>query len=492
MTTWMALFGLVWLLRVRGALCGCAACRRARLAQPVTRSPSPPRAPFDVIALQSYTRDVTVQTDFDDEVDDLDKIEMQITEDCAGGNCESGLPRPPSPGPPRGGNLQPSESEAESAWETAEVTLERGAGGLGLSIAGGESGGDVSVTRLADNGAAKRDGRLQIGDILLQVNDISVEGAPHSVAVEALQNAGNAVKLRVRRARLPRVVTLWRGARGLGLGIAGGADDAAGGGGVFVSHIAAGGAAHHDGRLRLGDRILAVRDEDGIETSLVGATHAKAVAALRSAGERVTLVVLSAAAVPPVARTAPLHSTRTQATSCSTLHELLEDDTTEIPRCVRMVRLVRSGSRLGMDIVGGAAGLSGGEGGACGVFVSGVAAAGAAHGMLHRGDRILSVDGRDLTRATHEQAAAALKYSGNAVTVAAQYQPEQYERLRARIRAINASAMSPHAQRSLTPHAGELTPTHVPITPQHVPITPQHVPPAHVAVHPDLHAVYPR
>lgn len=82
MTTWMALFGLVWLLRVRGALCGCAACRRARLAQPVTRSPSPPRAPFDVIALQSYTRDVTVQTDFDDEVDDLDKIEMQITEDC--------------------------------------------------------------------------------------------------------------------------------------------------------------------------------------------------------------------------------------------------------------------------------------------------------------------------------------------------------------------------------------------------------------------------
>lgn len=57
-------------------------------------------------------------------------------------------------------------------------------------------------------------------------------------------------------------MTLWRGARGLGLGIAGGADDAAGGGGVFVSHIAPGGAAHHDGRLRIGDKILAVRDED--------------------------------------------------------------------------------------------------------------------------------------------------------------------------------------------------------------------------------------
>lgn len=67
---------------------------------------------------------------------------------------------------------------------------------------------------------------------------------------------------RVRRARRPRVVSLWRGVRGLGLGIAGGSDDAAGGGGVFISHIAVGGAAHHDGRLRLGDKILAVRDED--------------------------------------------------------------------------------------------------------------------------------------------------------------------------------------------------------------------------------------
>lgn len=78
-----------------------------------------------------------------------------------------------------------------------------------------------------------------------------------------------------------------------------------------------------------------------------------------------------------------------------------------------MVRLVRTGSRLGMDIVGGlggdAEGTSGGEDDACGVFVSGVTQGGAAYGMLHRGDRILSVDGRDLTRATHEQAAAALK-----------------------------------------------------------------------------------
>lgn len=88
MTTWMALFGLVWLLRVRGSLCGCAACKRVRhehdASTPTARALSPEeRAPFDVIALENYTRDVTVQTDFDDdEVEDLDKIELQISEDC--------------------------------------------------------------------------------------------------------------------------------------------------------------------------------------------------------------------------------------------------------------------------------------------------------------------------------------------------------------------------------------------------------------------------
>ncbi|XP_041971009.1 disks large homolog 2-like [Aricia agestis] len=450
MVKWMALFGLVWLLRVRGSLCGCAACRRAQ--GQCRRSPDPERAAFDVIALQHYTRDVTVQTDFDDD-EDLDKIELQITEDSNATNYEGGREMKSSP-EARAGSHQFSP-EGDDVWETLDVTLERGASGLGLSIAGSETGGDISITRIASEGAAKQDGRLQLGDILLQVNDISVEGAPHSVAVDALQKAGNVVRLRVRRARRPRVVTLCRGLRGLGLGIAGGADDAAGGGGVFISHIAVGGAAHHDGRLKLGDKILAVRDEDGIETSLIGATHAKAVSALQSTGEHVTLVVLPAGSIPPVAKTAPLYSTRTQATSCSTLHELAEEEPNKIPRCVRRVRLIRSGSRLGMDIVGGLGVDSelSGEDEAYGVFVSGVAVGGSAYGMLHRGDRILSVDGRDLTHATHEQAAAALKqYSGSAVTISAQYQPEQYERLRARIRAINAAAaMSPHVHRTHMP-----------------------------------------
>lgn len=48
----------------------------------------------------------------------------------------------------------------------------------------------------------------------------------------------------------------------------------------------------------------------GIETSLVGATHAQAVSALRNTGDQVTLIVLSAGSVPPVAKTAPLYSSK--------------------------------------------------------------------------------------------------------------------------------------------------------------------------------------
>ncbi|XP_050343372.1 disks large homolog 2-like [Nymphalis io] len=501
MSTWMALFGLLWLLRVRGSLCGCTACKRARLetqdiqhrrssrfsstpcldeeTSGTQRVPSPnEQATFDVITLQRFTRDVTVQTDFDDdEIEDLDKIELQIKEESNVSSYESGREQStlsPEASEKVAGSFQylmhHSTSNPDDVWETTDVTLERGVSGLGLSIAGSESGGDVSITRIAQNGAAKNDGRLQTGDILLQVNDISVEGAPHSVAVDALQRAGNVVRLRVRRARRAMVVTLCRGVRGLGLGIAGGADDVAGGEGIFISHIAVGGAAHHDGRLKLGDKILAVKGETGIETSLIGVTHAMAVSALRSTGDHVTLVVLPAAgSIPPVARTAPLYSSKNQATSCSTLHDLSEEELNKIPRCVRMVRLVRTGSRLGMDIVGGLGGEVDGsigpEDDTCGVFVSGVSTEGAAFGLLHRGDRILSVDGRDLTRATHEQAAAALKYSGSVVTIAAQYQPEHYERLRARIRAINAAVMSPHIPSRIA---------------------------TQISVHPDVHVIYPR
>uniref|UniRef100_A0A665U7K3 Discs, large homolog 2 (Drosophila) n=1 Tax=Echeneis naucrates TaxID=173247 RepID=A0A665U7K3_ECHNA len=79
----------------------------------------------------------------------------------------------------------------------------------------------------------------------------------------------------------PRKVVLHKGSTGLGFNIVGGED----GEGIFVSFILAGGPADLSGELRRGDQILSV---NGID--LRGATHEQAAAALKGAGQVVTII----------------------------------------------------------------------------------------------------------------------------------------------------------------------------------------------------------
>uniref|UniRef100_A0AAY4EJT4 Uncharacterized protein n=1 Tax=Denticeps clupeoides TaxID=299321 RepID=A0AAY4EJT4_9TELE len=79
----------------------------------------------------------------------------------------------------------------------------------------------------------------------------------------------------------PRKIVLHKGSTGLGFNIVGGED----GEGIFVSFILAGGPADLSGELRRGDQILSV---NGID--LRGATHEQAAAALKGAGQTVTIV----------------------------------------------------------------------------------------------------------------------------------------------------------------------------------------------------------
>ncbi|XP_076876628.1 disks large homolog 2 isoform X6 [Brachyhypopomus gauderio] len=81
--------------------------------------------------------------------------------------------------------------------------------------------------------------------------------------------------------RDPRKVILHKGSTGLGFNIVGGED----GEGIFVSFILAGGPADLSGELRRGDQILSV---NGID--LRGATHEQAAAALKGAGQTVTII----------------------------------------------------------------------------------------------------------------------------------------------------------------------------------------------------------
>ncbi|XP_072744107.1 disks large 1 tumor suppressor protein-like isoform X8 [Anoplolepis gracilipes] len=353
-------------------------------------------------------------------------------------------------------------------WEYEEIVLERGGAGLGFSIAGGTDnphyGNDTAIyiTKLIPGGAASADGRLRVNDTILQVNDVSVVDVPHAAAVDALKRAGNTVKLYVRRRRHTQLmeIELIKGNKGLGFSIAGGIGNQhiPGDNGIYVTKIMDGGAAQVDGRLVVGDKLVAVRNALQGDKNLENVTHEEAVATLKATQDRVVLLVAkpeSGIVPPPPPPIATDNSLSPQPRKQNGSVSALENNTATLPysqesrhasslalhgtgtpravsqedvsREVRTVVLNKGSSGLGFNIVGGEDGE--------GIFISFILAGGPADlsGELRRGDQILSVNGINLRTATHEEAAAALKGTGQTVTIVVQYKPEDYNRFEAKI-----------------------------------------------------------
>uniref|UniRef100_H3CG85 Discs large MAGUK scaffold protein 4 n=1 Tax=Tetraodon nigroviridis TaxID=99883 RepID=H3CG85_TETNG len=346
--------------------------------------------------------------------------------------------------------LQMNGSEGELEYE--EITLERGNSGLGFSIAGGTDnphiGDDPSIfiTKIIPGGAAAQDGRLRVNDSIMFVNDVDVREVTHSIAVEALKEAGPVVRLYVlrRRPHSERIIQikLIKGPKGLGFSIAGGVGNqhVPGDNSIYVTKIIEGGAAHRDGRLQIGDKIVAVN-----HMSLEDVLHEDAVSALKNTGEVVYLKVATPTSqyIHHVDRYSPPDLT----SGASTLPPetprgrlrpspagLMGED--EYSREPRRVCVQRGSTGLGFNIVGGEDGE--------GIFISFILAGGPADlsGELRKGDQILSVNGVDLRYATHEQAAAALKNAGQTVTIVAQYRPEEYSRFEAKIHDLREQMMN--------------------------------------------------
>uniref|UniRef100_A0A3Q2VWJ9 PDZ domain-containing protein n=1 Tax=Haplochromis burtoni TaxID=8153 RepID=A0A3Q2VWJ9_HAPBU len=153
-----------------------------------------------------------------------------------------------------------------------ETTIEiyKGNLGLGLSIVGGCDTllGAVIIHEVNDGGAAQRDGRLQAGDQILEVNGIDMRQASHDEAIAVLRLTTQRVQLCVfRHQESYREEDLWdvfslelrpRPGEGLGFTTVGKSNDT----GIFVSDIIRGGVADSDGRLLLGDQILSINGED--------------------------------------------------------------------------------------------------------------------------------------------------------------------------------------------------------------------------------------
>ncbi|KFU92682.1 Disks large 1, partial [Chaetura pelagica] len=352
----------------------------------------------------------------------------------------------------------------DADYEYEEITLERGNSGLGFSIAGGTDnphiGDDSSIfiTKIIAGGAAAQDGRLRVNDCILRVNEVDVRDVTHSKAVEALKEAGSIVRLYVKR-RKPVTekiveIKLVKGPKGLGFSIAGGVGNQhiPGDNSIYVTKIIEGGAAHKDGKLQIGDKLLAVNS-----VCLEEVTHEEAVTALKNTSDFVYLKVAKPTSMfmndsyaPPDITNSFSQPVDNHITPSAYMGQslppaspgryspipkgMLGDD--EITREPRKVVLHRGSTGLGFNIVGGEDGE--------GIFISFILAGGPADlsGELRKGDRIISVNGVDLKAATHEQAAAALKNAGQAVTIVAQYRPEEYSRFEAKIHDLREQMMN--------------------------------------------------
>nr|XP_046263453.1 discs large homolog 1-like protein isoform X20 [Scatophagus argus] len=359
----------------------------------------------------------------------------------------------------------PYVNGTEADYEYEEITLERGNSGLGFSIAGGTDnphiGEDPSIfiTKVIPGGAAAQDGRLRVNDVILRVNEVDVRDVTHSRAVEALKEAGSLVRLYVRR-RKPvsekvMEIKLVKGPKGLGFSIAGGVGNQhiPGDNSIYVTKIIEGGAAHKDGRLQIGDKLLAVNS-----VCLEEVSHEHAVTALKNTPDVVYLKVAKPNSVfmndsfappdltnsysqhmenhisPPSFLGQPVPPPASSGRYSPTPKSMLGDD--DVTREPRKVVLHRGATGLGFNIVGGEDGE--------GIFISFILAGGPADlcGELRKGDRLVSVNGVDLRNATHEQAAAALKNAGQTVTIIAHYRPEEYSRFEAKIHDLREQMMN--------------------------------------------------
>ncbi|XP_022449696.1 disks large homolog 2 isoform X20 [Delphinapterus leucas] len=277
-----------------------------------------------------------------------------------------------------------------------EIKLFKGPKGLGFSIAGGVGNqhipGDNSiyVTKIIDGGAAQKDGRLQVGDRLLMVNNYSLEEVTHEEAVAILKNTSDVVYLKVGKATT-----------------------------IYMTDPYGPPDITHPYSPPMGNHLLS--------------------------GNNGTLEYKTS--LPPISpgRYSPIpkhmlveddytshsqHSTTTRQPSVTLQRAIsLEGEP-------RKVVLHKGSTGLGFNIVGGEDGE--------GIFVSFILAGGPADlsGELQRGDQILSVNGIDLRGASHEQAAAALKGAGQTVTIIAQYQPEDYARFEAKIHDLREQMMN--------------------------------------------------
>ncbi|XP_049328133.1 multiple PDZ domain protein isoform X3 [Astyanax mexicanus] len=213
-----------------------------------------------------------------------------------------------------------AHSSATHCTQVETIELVNDGSGLGFGIVGGKTTG-VIVKTILPGGIADQDGRLKSGDHILRIGETDLYGLGSDQVAQVLRQCGNRVKLVISRATvddtstlpstLPTVteqqgheeeeeehgafdVSLTKNAQGLGITIAGYIGDKnSEPSGIFVKSITTGSAVEQDGRIHVGDQIIAV---DGLD--IQGFTNQQAVEVLRHTGQTVHLKLVRRGFMP--------------------------------------------------------------------------------------------------------------------------------------------------------------------------------------------------
>ncbi|KAG8198494.1 hypothetical protein JTE90_017360 [Oedothorax gibbosus] len=99
-----------------------------------------------------------------------------------------------------------ASDEFDVKFEILHTTLIREQNGLGLSISDRpvdmEAGDGIYIAKIAESGAAAKDGKLKVGDKVLTINGVDMDGARQDQAVSLLSGLDRFVRLVVQRQKL--------------------------------------------------------------------------------------------------------------------------------------------------------------------------------------------------------------------------------------------------------------------------------------------------
>ncbi|XP_016385185.1 partitioning defective 3 homolog B-like isoform X1 [Sinocyclocheilus rhinocerous] len=226
----------------------------------------------------------------------------------------------------------PLQNHNKKGGKRLRIDLKKGPEGLGFTVVTRDSSvhgpGPILVKNILPRGAAVKDGRLQSGDRILEVNGVDITGRSQEELVAMLRSTkqGDSVCLVVARQEdmfLPRELKEEQarlllseegkeqlmfevplndsGSAGLGVSLKGNKSRETGEDlGIFIKSIIHRGAAFKDGRLLVNDQLIAVNGE-----TLLGKSNHEAMETLRRSmsmegnlREMIQLVVLRALAPP--------------------------------------------------------------------------------------------------------------------------------------------------------------------------------------------------